>query len=61
MVAAACFLSFLFSIPKSFYNAKTLGALISLPKGMLMMLLSLLKIKGANKKFIHTKHTASSK
>jgi cellulose synthase/poly-beta-1,6-N-acetylglucosamine synthase-like glycosyltransferase len=61
IIAAACFLSFLFSIPKSFYNSKTMGALISLPKGMLMMLLSLLKIKGANKKFIHTKHTASSK
>jgi cellulose synthase/poly-beta-1,6-N-acetylglucosamine synthase-like glycosyltransferase len=60
IIAAACILSFLFSIPKSFYNAKTFKALVSLPKGMLMMLLSLLKIKGANKKFIHTKHTASS-
>lgn len=60
IIAAACILSFLFSIPKSFYNTKTFKALVSLPKGMLMMLLSLLKIKGANKKFIHTKHTASS-
>jgi cellulose synthase/poly-beta-1,6-N-acetylglucosamine synthase-like glycosyltransferase len=60
IVAAACILSFLFSVPRSFYNSNTLRALISLPKGMLMMLLSLLKIKGANKKFIHTKHTASS-
>ena len=60
IIAAACVLSFLFSIPKSFYNANTFKALVSLPKGMLMMLLSLLKIKGANKKFIHTKHTASS-
>lgn len=60
ILAAACILSFLFSIPRSFYNAGTLRALVSLPKGMLTMLISLLKIKGANKKFIHTKHTASS-
>jgi cellulose synthase/poly-beta-1,6-N-acetylglucosamine synthase-like glycosyltransferase len=60
IIAVACVLAFLFSIPGSFYNANTFRALVSLPKGMLMMLLSLLKIKGANKKFIHTKHTASS-
>ncbi|MFD1613461.1 glycosyltransferase [Gelatiniphilus marinus] len=60
LIATACILSFIFSIPKSFYNLKTLGALASLPKGMLTMLLSLLKIKGANKKFIHTKHGTSS-
>lgn len=59
MLAIACFLSFLFSVPRSFYNAGTLKAVLSLPKGMLMMLLSLLRIKGANQKFIHTKHTAT--
>lgn len=57
----ACVLSFVFSVPKSFYNSKTLKALMSLPKGMFMMLLSLLKIKGANKTFIHTQHTSGSK
>lgn len=61
IIAIACVLSFIFSIPTSFYNLKTLKALLSLPKGMFMMLLSLLKIKGANKKFIHTQHTSSSK
>ncbi|MEI8112096.1 MAG: glycosyltransferase family 2 protein [Bacteroidia bacterium] len=61
IVGTACILSFLFSVPRSFYNSKTLSALVSLPKGMVLMLLSLLKIRGANKKFIHTKHTASSK
>lgn len=61
ILAAACILSFVFSVPRSFYNAKTLGALASLPKGMLMMFLSLLKIKGANETFIHTQHTSSSK
>jgi cellulose synthase/poly-beta-1,6-N-acetylglucosamine synthase-like glycosyltransferase len=60
VIAAACVVSFLFSIPRSLYNARTLKALVSLPKGMLTMLKSLLKIKGANKKFIHTKHTATS-
>lgn len=54
-----CILSFIFSVPKSFYNITTLKALLSLPKGMLLMLLSLLKIKGANKTFIHTQHTAT--
>lgn len=57
----ACLLSFVFSVPKYFYNTATLKALVSLPKGMFMMLWSLLKIKGANKTFIHTKHTSSSK
>lgn len=60
VLALACVLSFVFAVPKSFYNLKTLNALASLPKGMLMMLLSLLKIKGANKTFIHTQHTSNS-
>jgi cellulose synthase/poly-beta-1,6-N-acetylglucosamine synthase-like glycosyltransferase len=60
LLAVACVLSFVFSVPKSFYNLKTLNALARLPKGMLMMLLSLLKIKGANKTFIHTQHTSNS-
>jgi cellulose synthase/poly-beta-1,6-N-acetylglucosamine synthase-like glycosyltransferase len=57
----ACIMSFVFSVPKYFYNINTCKALASLPKGMFMMLLSLLKIKGANKTFIHTQHTSSSK
>jgi cellulose synthase/poly-beta-1,6-N-acetylglucosamine synthase-like glycosyltransferase len=56
----ACVLSFIFAVPRSYYTLKTLSALASLPKGMFMMLLSLLKIKGANKTFIHTQHTSSS-
>jgi cellulose synthase/poly-beta-1,6-N-acetylglucosamine synthase-like glycosyltransferase len=58
-VLVACLSAFIFSIPASFYNLKTLRALLSLPKGMILMLLSLLKIRGANKQFIHTKHTAT--
>lgn len=61
IIGTACFLSFILSVPRRFYNAQTWRALLSLPKGMLMMMLSLLKIRGANKKFIHTKHTTGSK
>lgn len=60
VLSITCVLSFIFSVPKSFYNFKTLKALASLPKGMFMMLLSLLKIKGANKTFIHTQHTSNT-
>ncbi|MBF4470581.1 glycosyltransferase [Flavobacterium sp. HJJ] len=60
ILVTACIMSFVFSVPKYFYTINTLNALASLPKGMFMMLLSLLKIKGANKTFIHTKHTSSS-
>ncbi|QTN39549.1 hypothetical protein HZ996_10505 [Cryomorphaceae bacterium] len=54
-------LAFLFSIPRKFYNAKTLRAVLYLPIGILNMLLSLLRIRGANKKFIHTPHGEDSK
>lgn len=56
----ACCTSLVLAIPVSFFNKKTLWALSFLPKGMLMMLLSLLKVKGANKTFIHTEHGAST-
>jgi cellulose synthase/poly-beta-1,6-N-acetylglucosamine synthase-like glycosyltransferase len=55
-----CLLSFLFSIPGSFYTKETLKALASLPNGMILMLGSLLKIRGANKTFIHTKHSSTT-
>jgi cellulose synthase/poly-beta-1,6-N-acetylglucosamine synthase-like glycosyltransferase len=58
-VAFFCLLAFLFAVPGSFYNSKTAQALLSLPGGMLLMLGSLLKIRGANKQFIHTRHTAT--
>jgi len=61
ILGATCVLSFLFSVPRSYYNFSTIRASLSLPKGMFMMLLSLLKIRGANTIFIHTKHNASSK
>lgn len=49
-------LAFIFSLPVKFYNKKTLSAVLYLPKAFILMFLSLFKLKGANKKFIHTEH-----
>jgi len=50
--------AFILAIPKSFYNTNTLKALLSLPSAFFRMALLLFKLKGANKKFIHTTHGA---
>jgi cellulose synthase/poly-beta-1,6-N-acetylglucosamine synthase-like glycosyltransferase len=52
----AVVIAFLCAIPRGFYNWKTLKALLTLPKAFALMFLSLFKLKGANKKFIHTQH-----
>jgi len=56
LVFSLVLLAFLFSIPRRFYNVKTLLALLTLPKAFFLMFISLFKLKGANKKFIHTEH-----
>ncbi|MCT4603064.1 MAG: glycosyltransferase family 2 protein [Marinifilum sp.] len=48
--------AFLFSIPFKFYNKNTLVAIVTLPRAFFLMFASLFKLKGANKKFIHTEH-----
>ncbi|MGW9685155.1 glycosyltransferase [Flagellimonas sp. 2504JD1-5] len=48
--------AFAFAIPKKFYSRTTFNALLTLPKAFAVMFLSLFKLKGANKKFIHTQH-----
>jgi cellulose synthase/poly-beta-1,6-N-acetylglucosamine synthase-like glycosyltransferase len=53
------YFAFAISIPKQFYNIKTLNALLSLPKTFFVMIKAMFKLKGANKKFIHTPHTAN--
>lgn len=53
---AIIIMAFFLSLPKSFYNLNTLKALASLPSAFFRMALLLFKIKGANKKFIHTAH-----
>jgi len=50
--------AFFLALPKSFYNANTFKALFSLPTAFFRMALLLFKLKGANKKFIHTAHGA---
>lgn len=50
-------LALLFATPRRFFHHETLRALFYLPLGFMFMFVSLLRIKGANKKFIHTKHT----
>nr|WP_299174894.1 glycosyltransferase [uncultured Allomuricauda sp.] len=48
--------AFAFAVPKKFYSKATFNALLTLPKAFAVMFLSLFKLKGANKKFIHTQH-----
>lgn len=48
--------AFITGIPLKFYNSNTLKAVFTLPKAFISMFLTLFKLKGANKKFIHTQH-----
>lgn len=49
-------ISVLFAIPRSMYTIELLKAALALPKVFVSMFLLLFKLKGANKKFIHTPH-----
>jgi cellulose synthase/poly-beta-1,6-N-acetylglucosamine synthase-like glycosyltransferase len=53
-------LSLLFAVPGKFYHSSTLKALLALPRGFFLMMVSLFSTRGANKRFIHTNHTTSS-
>lgn len=55
-VWASVVVAFVLAIPSKFYNYQTLKALLTLPKAFFSMFASLFKLKGANKKFIHTVH-----
>lgn len=50
------YLGMVLAVPRKFYNLDTLKALFTLPRAFALMFLSLFKLKGANKKFIHTQH-----
>lgn len=52
-------LAFLLAVPREFYTKELLWALLSLPKAFGIMLLLLFKLKGADKRFIHTPHSSS--
>lgn len=52
-----CCFSFFVGIPQKYYNIKTIKASLSLPKAIILMVVALVRSKGAaSKKFIHTKH-----
>ena len=53
-------LGILLAIPSSFYNRRTMQAVAHIPKAVIVMFATLFKLKGANKKFIHTPHSATS-
>jgi len=46
----------LLSIPGRFYSRKLLSAILPLPKAFGIMLWQLFRLKGANRRFIHTPH-----
>jgi cellulose synthase/poly-beta-1,6-N-acetylglucosamine synthase-like glycosyltransferase len=54
-------LSLFISIPKKFYNKQTFVALLNIPHGFILMLISLFRIKGASNKFLHTTHGHDTK
>ncbi|MDC6365645.1 MULTISPECIES: glycosyltransferase family 2 protein [Flavobacteriaceae] len=56
VTATLTLVSFAMAVPRKFYNIQTIKAFLTLPKAFAIMFLSLFKLKGANKKFIHTQH-----
>ncbi|MBD1386890.1 glycosyltransferase [Mucilaginibacter rigui] len=53
---ALCYIGILVAVPAEFFNSKLLGAVLKIPLIFFTMLALLFKLKGANKKFIHTPH-----
>jgi hypothetical protein len=52
-------LAILLAIPRELFTLKLVAAVVDLPFIFFRMLLLLFKLKGANKKFIHTPHGIS--
>jgi cellulose synthase/poly-beta-1,6-N-acetylglucosamine synthase-like glycosyltransferase len=49
-------ITLLLAVPRQLYDRRLLKALSKLPAGFFYMFLNLCRLKGANRKFIHTKH-----
>jgi len=49
-------LAIFLAIPARFYKVRMLKSLVNIPHGFFLTFLALLKIRGANKRFIHTTH-----
>jgi cellulose synthase/poly-beta-1,6-N-acetylglucosamine synthase-like glycosyltransferase len=54
-----CYAGILIAVPAQFFNSKLLSAVMRIPLIFFSMLTLLFKLKGANKKFIHTPHNPS--
>lgn len=54
---AISLIAILLAIPANKYNWPMFKSLLFIPKGFLLTLSALFKVRGANKKFIHTQHT----
>jgi len=59
IATGCCYAGILIAVPASFFNDKLLGAVLKIPLIFFTMVLLLFKLKGANKKFIHTPHVQS--
>lgn len=59
--ALMLYLAFFMALPRWAYSFNTLKAILSLPRTFVVMFLTLFQLKGANKKFIHTEHSATTK
>jgi hypothetical protein len=56
IATGCCYMGILIAVPASFFNDKLLSAVLKIPLIFFTMVLLLFKLKGANKKFIHTPH-----
>jgi cellulose synthase/poly-beta-1,6-N-acetylglucosamine synthase-like glycosyltransferase len=54
-----CCLGYMLAIPSSYFNLRTLNAAMRLPQAFYLMILAMMKSKGAAKKFIHTEHSTT--
>jgi cellulose synthase/poly-beta-1,6-N-acetylglucosamine synthase-like glycosyltransferase len=50
-------IAMLIAIPRKYLNRKMLSAMATLPSVFIIMFVNLFRLKGANKKFIHTPHS----
>lgn len=48
--------AFVLGIPVKYYNTHTIKAMLTLPRAFFSMFFSLFRLRGANRKFIHTQH-----
>ncbi|MBB6127532.1 glycosyltransferase [Mucilaginibacter lappiensis] len=56
IATCCCYIGIVVAIPREYFNKQLFKAALKLPMIFFTMLLLLFKLKGANKKFIHTPH-----